>query len=118
MYSVDKQDAQTLIHLTERTSPPEVVYFQTVGLPIYTSMNLGYEHCSVTHKSTFKQSYRNVQTGEIVVCTTNRIDGAWEISRDHFRRINGTNTADFEQHLSEFLWMNHVHNKNIYDTFF
>ena len=85
----------------------------------YLHLNeLGYEHFSVTHKSTFKQSYRNVQTGEIVVRTSNRIERVWQISKDHFRRINGTNTATFEQHLSEIIWRNHVHNEKINEMFF
>ena len=39
-----------------------------------------------------------------------------QISKDHLRRINGTNTAHFEHHLSEIIWRNHVHvhNENIY----
>lgn len=55
--------------------------------------------------------------GKIVVCTTNRIEGAWKISKNHFRRINGTNTANFEQHVSEIIWRNHVHNENIYEKY-
>ena len=87
---------QTLIHLIEKHVAPGSRTFSE-SWAVYLHLNeLGYEHFSVTHKSTFKQSYRNFQTGEIVVCTTNRIEGAWKISKDHFRRINGTNTANFE----------------------
>jgi hypothetical protein len=87
---------QTLIHLIEKHVAPGSRTFSE-SWAVYLHLNeLSYEHFSVTHKSTFKQSYRNFQTGEIVVCTTNRIEGAWKISKDHFRRINGTNTANFE----------------------
>jgi len=96
MYQVDKRDAQKLIPLIEKQVAPGSHIFSDSWAAYLHLNELGYEHFSVTHKSTFKQSYRNFQTGEIVVCTTNRIEGAWKISKDHFRRINGTNTANFE----------------------
>ena len=74
---------------------------------------LVYEHYTVVHKSNFKQRYLNVDTGEIIDCHTNRIEGAWEHCKDHFRRINGTNTERFEQHLAEIVWGNHDSNKKI-----
>ncbi|CAC5412483.1 unnamed protein product [Mytilus coruscus] len=46
-------------------------------------------------------------------------EGAWKIAKDHFRRINGTNSNLFEQHLCEIVWRNHVHRAgNIYSSFF
>jgi hypothetical protein len=39
MYPVDKRDPQKLIPLIEKQVALEAIYFQTVGLPIYTSMN-------------------------------------------------------------------------------
>ena len=118
MYPVDKKDAQTLIPLIEKHVAPGSRIFSDSWAAYLHLNELGYEHFSVTHKSTFKQSCRNVQTAEIVVCTTNRIERAWKISKDHFRRINGTNTAKFYQHLSEIIWRNHVHNENIYENCF
>ena len=80
---------------------------------------MGYEHFTVTHKTTFKQQiYKYVDTGEIVQCNTIRIEGAWKISKDHFRKINGTNTKLFEQHLFKVIWRNHVHRSNVYERFF
>ena len=72
----------------------------------------------MTHKSNFKQIYQNVDTGQIVECHTNRIEGAWKICKDHFRRINGSNSKLFEQHLAEIVWRNHVSDKNKYNAFF
>lgn len=88
-------------------------------LGAYMGLNqLGYEHYTVTHKTTFKQRYENVETGEVVECHTNQIEGAWKHCKDHFRKMNGTNTCLFEQHLAEIVWRNHVHNKNKYVAFF
>jgi len=53
-----------------------------------------------------------------VQCCTNRIEGAWKISKDHFKRINGTNTKRFEEHLAHVIWKNHVHKSNMHDSFF
>ena len=79
---------------------------------------LGYEHFTVVHKTTFKQRYQNVDTGETVDCNTNRIEGAWKICKGHFSRINGSNTSLFEQHIAEIVWRNHVHKDNLYEAFF
>ena len=38
--------------------------------------------------------------------------------KDHLRRIDGTNTANFEQHLPEIIWRNHVHNEKNMKMFF
>lgn len=87
MYPVDKRDAQTLVPLFEKNVGPRSRILSDSWTAYLHVNELGYEHCSVTHKTTFKQSYRNVQTGEIV-CTTN-IFGAWKISREHFRELMG-----------------------------
>ena len=73
---------------------------------------------TVIHKSTFKQSYINAQTGEIVIFTTQIIEEVWKIPKEYLRRINGTNTANFEEHFPEIIWRHHVHNDNIYEIFF
>ena len=118
MYPVDNRKAETLIsiiqkHVVEGTR----VYSDSWGA--YLALNeLGYEHFTVIHKTTFKQRYKNVETGQIVDCHTNRIEGAWKICKDHFRRINGSNTKLFEQYLAEIIWRNHVYRENIYEAFF
>ena len=70
------------------------------------------------HKTTFKQSHKNIETGEIIHCHTNKIEGAWKHCKDHFPRINGTNLKLFEQHLAEIMWRNHHQNQSRYVTFF
>ena len=97
---------------------PEAVFFSD-SWGVYLSLNeLGYEHYTVVHKSNFKQCYQNVDTGQIVECHTNKIEGAWKHCKDHFRRKNGTNTKLFEQHLAEIVWRNHTNGKNKYKAFF
>ena len=57
----------------------------------YLGLNeLGYQHYTVVHKSNFKQWC--VDTGEIVECHTNRIEGAWKHCKEHFRRMISINT--------------------------
>ncbi|MEW8548562.1 MAG: IS1595 family transposase [Candidatus Thiodiazotropha sp.] len=118
LYPVDNRNANTLIPLIQKhVSPGTRIYSDNWAA--YLKLNdLGYEHFTVTHKTTFKQVYRNMDTGNYVVCHTNRIEGAWKICKDHFRKINGTNTKLFEQHLCEVVWRNHVHKTNIYRSFF
>ena len=71
------------------------------------------------HKSTFKQKYKNYNTGEEINCCTNRIEAAWEISKDHFRRIHGTSSTLFEEHSAEVVWKNHTHRHgNVYASIF
>ena len=92
LYSVDNRKAGTLIpiiqkHVVEVT----IIYYDSWGA--YLALNeLGYEHFTVIHKTTFKQSYKKVETGQTVDCHRNKIEGAWKICKDHFRRINVSNT--------------------------
>ena len=78
---------------------------------------LGYEHFTVVHKTNFKLRFRNVDTGETVDCNTNRIEGAWKLCKDHLRRVNGSNTKLFEQHVADIVWRNLIHRENLYDSF-
>ena len=78
---------------------------------------IGYEHFTVVHKTTFKQKYQNADTGETIDCHTHRIEGAWKNCKDHFRRIYGTITKSFEQHLAETVWRKHFH-QEVYESFF
>ena len=118
LYPFDKRDADTLISLIQRhVYPGSRIFSDSWGA--YLNLNdLGYQHYTVVHKSNFKQTYQNASTCEIVECHTNRIEGAWKHCKDHFRRINGTNTKLFEQHLAEIVWRNHVSDKNRYEAFF
>ena len=59
-----KRTAQTLRSLIERHVAPGSRIFSD-NWAAYLHLNeLGYEYCLATHKSSFKQSYRNVQTGQ------------------------------------------------------
>ena len=118
LYPVDNRDAATLIPIIQKHVRPGTRIYSDNWAAYFNLNNLGYEHFTVTHKTTFKQIYKHVDTGEIVQCNTNRIEGAWKISKDHFRKINGTNTKLFEQHLCEVIWRNHIHRANIYESFF
>ena len=118
LYPVDNRSADTLIPLIQRhVYPGSRIYSDSWAS--YMGLNeLGYEHFTVVHKTNFKQRYRNVDTGETVDCHTNRIEGAWKLCKDHFRRINGSNTKLFEQHIAEIVWRNHTHRENLYESFF
>ena len=118
MYPVDSRYADTLIPLIKKHVEPRTRIFGDSWASYFELNVLGYPHFTVTHTTTFKQAYKNVNTGKLVYCNTNRIEGAWEISKDHFRRINGTNTKLFEQHLCAVIWRNHCHKDNLYDQFF
>ena len=118
LYPVDNRKSETLIPLIQRhVFPGSRIYSDSWAA--YMKLNeVGYEHFTVVHKTTFKQKYQNVDTGETIDCHTNRIEGAWKICKDHFRRINGTNTASFEQHLAEIVWRNHFHKEDLYKSFY
>ena len=89
-YPVDNRDAATLIPLIQRHVLPGSRIFSD-SWAAYMSLNeMGYQHFTVCHKTTFKQKYQSVDTGEIIECQTNTIEGAWKHCKDHFRKISGT----------------------------
>ena len=118
MYPVNNRNADTLIPLIEKHVELGTRIFSDNWAAYFKLNEIGYPHFTVTHKTTFKQVYRNVDTGEFIQCNTNNIEGAWKISNNHFRRINGTNTKLFVQHLCEVIWRNHMHKENMYESFF
>ena len=78
---------------------------------------VGYTHYVVCHKTSFRKEYRNQATGEIVVCITNKIEGAWKHAKDHFRVMNGTSPGNFEGHLCQILYRNWALGTNPFKTF-
>lgn len=87
LYPVDRRDAATLIPIIQKHVRLGATVYSD-NWAAYSSLNeLGYEHFSVTHKTTFKQSYKNAATGEVVHCNTNTIEGSWKIAKDHFRYV-------------------------------
>lgn len=118
IYPIDNRSANTLIPLIQKHVKPGSRIYSDSWATYQTLNPIGYEYFTVVHKTTFKQKYVNNETGEIVHCCTNRIEGAWKLAKDHFLRINGSNTNLFEQHLAEFVWRNHAHRQNMYSAFF
>ncbi|CAG2247119.1 unnamed protein product [Mytilus edulis] len=118
LYPVDDRSANTLVPLIQKHVKPGSRIFSDSWAAYNTLNDIGYEHFSVVHKTSFKQKYVSTQTGEEVYCCTNRIEGAWKIAKDHFRAMNGTNTKMFEQHLCEIIWRNHHYRSDLYQSFF
>jgi transposase-like protein len=118
LYPVDNRDSATLIPIILRHVAPGSRIFSDSWAAYLPLNDVGFQHFSVTHKTNFVQSYKNAETGEVTKCCTNQIEGAWRHAKDHFRKMNGTNVASFEQHLCEVIWRNHTHRLNIYDAFF
>ncbi|XP_041349186.1 LOW QUALITY PROTEIN: uncharacterized protein LOC121368516, partial [Gigantopelta aegis] len=104
LYLVDNCDANTLIPIIQRHVSPGSRIFSDSWAAYLQLNSLGYEHYSVCHKTNFNKKYKNVETGEIINCCTNQIEGVWKICKDHFRKINGTNTKMFEQHVAEIIY--------------
>ena len=64
---------------------------------------------------------RNIESGEEVVVNTNKIEGAWAHAKLHFKQIFGTSLNNFQGHLCEILWRNHMSARggdDIYSAFF
>ena len=56
----------------------------------YRQLNAeGYEAYVLVHSRNYQQSYINMVTGEVVIVSTNAIEGAWAHAKAHFHRING-----------------------------
>ena len=118
IYPVDNRDAATLIPLIQGYVLPGSRIFSDSWAAYMSLIEMGYQHFTVCHKTTFKQKFQSVDTGEIIECQTSTIEGAWKHCKDHYRKISGTNCKMFEQHLAEIVWRNHAKNKNKYVAFF
>lgn len=85
LYPVEDRKTETLKVLIERHVKPGSRIF-TDGWRGYGFLEeSGYDHFVVNHTTTFKQSYHNTVTGEVVQCHTNQIEGAWAHAKKHFR---------------------------------
>ena len=118
LYPVDNRDADTLIPIIKRHVAPGSRIFSDCWAAYRGLNSEGYEHFTVSHKTNFKAKYKNVETGEIIECCTNSIEGAWKHAKAHFRKINGCSLSTFGGHLSEIIWRNHVKNDNIFEAFY
>ena len=47
-------------------------------------------------------------TKEEVVVHTNRIEGAWKHAKEHFKKMSGTQSSQFDGHLAEVMWRSEV----------
>ncbi|MCG7867879.1 MAG: IS1595 family transposase [Candidatus Thiodiazotropha taylori] len=117
LYPVNDRTEATLVPLIQRhVAEGSTIYSD--GWSAYCDLNnLGYKHFTVLHKYAFKKIYVDVDTKEEVVVHTNRIEGAWKHAKDHFRRMSGTKSAQFEGHLAEVMWRSRAKG-NIYESFF
>lgn len=117
MYPVQDRTANTLLPLIQRhVEPGSTIYSD--GWSAYMDLNsLGYNHFTVIHKYSFKKTYKNTLTEEIITVHTNRIEGAWKHAKDHFKRMSGTKYTQFEGHMAEVMWRAVVKG-NIYQSFF
>lgn len=117
MYPVSNRSKETLIPIIQRhVAPGSTIYSD--GWSAYCSLNtIGYQHFTVIHKHSFKKTYQNVETRELVEVHTNRIEGAWKHAKQHFKKMSGTKLSQFEGHLAEIMWRSHVKG-NLYNEFF
>lgn len=108
LYPVGDRTKETLLPIIQRhVAPGSTIYSD--GWSAYFDLNsLGYRHFTVLHKYAFKKNYRNVETGAVISVHTNKIEGAWKHAKDHFRRIVGTKSGQFEGHLAEIMWRSHT----------
>lgn len=117
LYPVSDRSKETLLPIIQRhVEPGSTIYSD--GWSAYCSLNeLGYKHFTVLHKHSFKKTYKNVETGELVDVHTNRIEGAWKHAKQHFKKMSGTKVSQFEGHLAEIMWRSDAKG-NLYNRFF
>jgi transposase-like protein len=100
LFPVVDRSADTLENIvTKHVAPGSRVF--TDGWVGYKRLNeLGFQHFSVLHRDTFRQTYEKVDDSlkTTVTCHTNQI-GAWSHTHQHFQRISGNQTNHFEGHL-------------------
>lgn len=78
-----------MVEIFERHVAKGSIVF-TDGWGGYRQLNaVGYEAYVVVHAHSYQQTYINLNTGKVVIVSTNTIEGAWAHAKAHFRRING-----------------------------
>lgn len=117
LYPVADRKEETLLPIIQRHCLPGSSIYSD-GWSAYCPLNdMGYEHFTVIHKYAFRKTYVNAETGEEKSIHTNRIEGAWKHAKEHFKRMSGTKISQFEGHMAEIMWRNHV-KSHLYDGFF
>ena len=117
VYPVSDRTEATLLPIIQRHVLPGSTIYSDGWSAYYNLNDAGYNHFTVLHKYAFKKEYRNKATGAIVTVHTNRIEGAWKHAKDHFRRIVGTKSQQFEGHLAEIMWRSENKGR-FYEKFF
>ena len=76
LFPVENRNADTLCRILERhVTPGSTIYSD--GWAAYKEIgNMGYRHLFVEHKTTFKRTYVDQQTGEVEEVHTNTVEGA------------------------------------------
>lgn len=117
IYPVSDRTEETLLPIIERHVEKDATIYSD-GWSAYCKLNeAGYEHFTVIHKYSFKKTYVNTKTQDIVEVHRNRIEGAWKHAKDHFRKLSGTKITQFERHIAELMWRS-AEKRNVYQTFF
>ncbi|XP_066910501.1 zinc finger MYM-type protein 1-like [Clytia hemisphaerica] len=113
LYPVKDREEKTLVPLIKRHCEENSIIYSD-GWPAFQNLNdHGYSHFSVVHKEGFTATYKNDNTGEEVTVNTNKIEGAWDHAKNHFRKIYGASARTFYGHLCEIIWRNHHAGKNV-----
>ena len=117
LYPVADRREATLVPVIQRhVEAGSTIYSD--GWSAYCNLNeFGYQHFTVIHKYAFKKTYKNTETGERISVSTNKIEGAWQHAKMHFRRMAGTRITQFEGHLAEIMWRSQAKG-NLYEEFF
>ena len=104
LFPVEDRTAGTLLPIIEKFVEKGSKIFSD-GWSSYLQLNeCGFEHFVVNHSTSYTQEYVNVDTNEIITCHTNKIEGAWNIAKKHFKSKNGCSQSTFESHLAEVIW--------------
>ena len=75
------------IIIRKYVKPVSTIYSD--GWSAYLTLNKeGYNHFIVCHTSSFKQEYKNLETGMTINCNTNTIEGGWALLKQHFKKKN------------------------------
>lgn len=78
IYPVRETSQKTLMHLIQQNVEKGSSVYSDRWRTFCPLNERGYQHFSVINKNTFQSSYRNVETGEIVIVHTNRIEKVWK----------------------------------------
>lgn len=96
LFPVHDRSEETLVTIIKKYVAPGTTIYSD-GWSAYKNLKkYGYEHFTVIHKDEFKAVYVNPETKETREVHTNQIEGAWAHAKNHFRKIYGTNSKNFQ----------------------